>query len=55
MNPIHPNRDKEEHRAQGIPFARPGDATDYAQTIISIMVVSLSLFQGVLSAADILT
>jgi hypothetical protein len=41
MTSVHPDQDKDEFRNKmGIPFARPGNAIDYAQTIIGIMVVS---------------
>ncbi|KAJ9127486.1 hypothetical protein QFC24_000895 [Naganishia onofrii] len=39
MTSVHPDQDREEFRKKmGIPFARPGNAIDYAQTIIGIMV-----------------
>ena len=41
MTSVHPDQDKQEFRQNmGIPFARPGNAIDYAQTVIGIMVVS---------------
>jgi NAD(P)-dependent dehydrogenase (short-subunit alcohol dehydrogenase family) len=49
MTSVHPDQDKDEFRNQmGIPFARPGNAIDYAQTIIGIMVVSLAPTQVLL-------
>ncbi|GHJ86738.1 hypothetical protein NliqN6_3140 [Naganishia liquefaciens] len=39
MTSVHPDQDKQEFRQNmGIPFARPGNAIDYAQTVIGIMV-----------------
>jgi hypothetical protein len=45
---------KEYKNTWGIPFGRPGNAVDYAQTIFGVVSVSSSLQLG-LSGADIST